>query len=177
MSQINYNIISILLKQDNHIRSLARCLNTNQTTIARKVQELEEQNILDCRTEGKNKVYFIKKTLEAKEFIKMLEHDKLLQLIAKHPRFRQIIEKIQLNTQIKLAIVFGSYVKDSANKESDIDLYVETQSIALKNSLELIDSKLSIKIGKFDTTNLLAKEIIKDHIIIKGVDRYYELIY
>ena len=177
MSQINYNIVLNLMKQDNHIRGLAKDLNTNQTTIARKVQELADQNILDFRLEGKNKVYFIKKTLESSEYIKIIEHNKLLEAIKKYPKLRLIIEKIQENKKMKLAIIFGSYAKGNADKDSDIDLYVQTQSKDTKISLEQGDSKLSIKIGKFDKETTLAKEIIKNHIIIKGVDAYYELIH
>ena len=51
MSQKDYNIkiINALLKSENHIRGLARLLNTNQTTIARKVKELYENNIVDFK--------------------------------------------------------------------------------------------------------------------------------
>ena len=38
----------------------------------------------------------------------------------------------------------------------------------------MLDSKLSIKIGKYDKNNNLIKEIEKNHVIIKGVDEYYE---
>jgi len=68
MSQINYNIISNLLKQNNHIRGLAKDLNTNQTTIARKVKELASLNIIDFQIQGKNKTYFLKKLLKQKNF-------------------------------------------------------------------------------------------------------------
>ena len=37
-----------------------------------------------------------------------------------------------------------------------------------------INSKLSIKIGKFDTKSLLIKEIIKNHVIIRGLEDFYE---
>lgn len=177
MSQINYNIVLELKKQNNHIRGLAKALETNQTTIARKVQELEKQNIVDYRQEGKNKVYFLKKTLETDEYFKIIEHNKLLEIIRNHPRLRQIIEKIKNNKEIKLAILFGSYAKNNASKESDIDIYIETQKNEIKKNLELLDSKLSVKIGKFDKEMTLAKEIIKNHILIKGEDRYYELIH
>ena len=36
------------------------------------------------------------------------------------------------------------------------------------------NSKLSIKIGKFNTKSLLIKEIIKNHIIIRGLEDFYE---
>src|SRR3989338_9189610 len=75
MSQNNYNIkiVEALLKAENHIRGLAKLLNTKQTTIARKVHELSKENILDFKQEGRNKVFFIKKTLEAKQYAYLVE--------------------------------------------------------------------------------------------------------
>mgnify|MGYP001558473476 CR=1 FL=1 len=177
MSQLNYNIIVELMKQNNHIRGLAKCLNTNQTTIARKVKEFESQNVLDYRKEGKNKVYFIKKTIEAQIYIKIVEYNKLIEIAKKYPRLRHIIEKINSEEEIGLAILFGSYAKHNANKESDIDIYIETENRILKKTIELLDSKISLKIGKFDKTMPLGKEIIRYHVIIKGVDIYYKIIH
>jgi len=177
MSQINYSIINNLLKHNNHIRGLAKDLNTNQTTIARKVKELANANIVDFQIQGKNKTYFLKKTLEAKEFLLLLEHNKLLEFLKKYPLLRNIIESIKNNNKIKCAILFGSYAKQTAKKTSDIDIFIETNSLNLKQEIMLLDSKLSIKTGKFKKDNLLIKEIIKNHIIIKGVERYYEQIF
>lgn len=177
MSQIYYNIVQELMKRDNHIRALAKVLGTNQTTIARKVQELEEKNILDFRMEGKNKVYSIRNNIETDEYKKIIEHDKLLSILSEHPRLRQIVEQIKAKGEIRLAILFGSYAKGNMDKESDIDIYIETQDSRIRNNLELLDSKLSIKIGTFDKEATLAKEIVRNHVILKGVDRYYELIH
>jgi predicted transcriptional regulator len=61
MSQNSYNqkIVEILLKSDDHVRGLAKSLGTNQTTIARKVIEMSKDNIVDFKTEGRNKVVFL----------------------------------------------------------------------------------------------------------------------
>jgi len=75
---------------------------------------------------------------------------------------------------IKLAILFGSYSKGLAKQDSDTDIYIETDNKKIKKELESIDSRLSIKIGEFSADNLLIKEIIKNHVIIKGVEDYYE---
>jgi predicted nucleotidyltransferase len=177
MTQISYDILEQLLKKDNHIRGIAKSMNTNQMTVSRRIKELENQNIVDFRQEGKNKVYFLKDTIEKNEILKMLEHHKLIEIITKKPIIRKVVGNIRDNKKIKLAILFGSYAKGNETKESDIDLYIETQDRNLKKEITLINSKLSVKIGKFDKTNLLVKEIIKNHIIITGVDRYYELIH
>ena len=44
----------------------------------------------------------------------------------------------------------------------------------IREEISLIDSRLSIKLGKYDKSNILIKEIEKNHIIIKGVEQYYE---
>ncbi|HLD88937.1 MAG TPA: nucleotidyltransferase domain-containing protein [Candidatus Nanoarchaeia archaeon] len=176
MSQNNYNIpiVGSLLKSENHIRGLAKLLNTSQTTIARKVQELHKSNIVDFKQEGKNKVVFLKKSLEAKQYAYHVETQKLLETLRKHPNLRRIIELIKKNEKINLAILFGSYAKDIARKESDIDVYIDTTDKKLKDEVELIDSKISVKIGKYNRESLLIKEIEKNHVIIKGIEIYYE---
>lgn len=73
-----------------------------------------------------------------------------------------------------MGVFFGSYAKGLAKKDSDIDIYVETTDKKIKQDLELLDSRLSVKIGKYNRENLLIKEIEKNHVIIKGVEEYYE---
>ena len=71
-------------------------------------------------------------------------------------------------------MVFGSYAKDTANSKSDVDIYIETEDKKIKTEIESISSKVSVKIGKYDKSSLLIKEIEDNHIIIKGVEKFYE---
>ena len=75
---------------------------------------------------------------------------------------------------VPLSILFGSYAKQSAEKGSDIDIYIETKDKKIKQGLEILDSNLSVKIGEYDKKNLLIREIEKNHVIVKGVEVYYE---
>jgi len=169
-----FEIVNELLKNKNHVRALAKKLNTNHMKISRKIKELFKENIVDYKEEGKNKVYFLKNNSEAKIYIFMTENYKLIQTLKKYPSLRKIIEKIQNNNKIKLSILFGSYAKNKAKKESDIDIYIETNNKKIKYELEKIYSKINIKIGKYDKKSLLIKEIEKNHVIIKGVEEYYK---
>ena len=172
-----FEIVNMLLKKNNHVRSLAKKLGTNHTTISRKIKELSELNIVDYKQEGKNKVYFIKKNPEAKAFIFMTENYQLNQLLKKHLYIRKIIEKIQSNKKINLAMIFGSYARGEETKKSDIDIYIETMDRKIKKDLEMIDSKVNVKIGKYDRKSPLIKEMEKNHVIVKGVEKYYEKIF
>ena len=176
MEQKNYNIdiVERLSKRHIHARELAKLVGTNHTTILRKIKELREMNIIDYKTEGKNNVCFLKESVEARNFIFIVEHYKLLRALTKYSVLRKVIENIQKNNCIDLAILFGSYAKGLAKKDSDIDLFVESKERNIKREVEQLDSRLSVKIGEFNKDNLLVKEIIANHIIIKGVEKFYE---
>jgi len=176
MSQNNYKlkIVEALLRSENHIRGLAKLLNTSQTTIARKVKELHEDNVVDFKQEGKNKIVFLKRSIEAIQFAYAVETLKLVTLLKKYPYLRRIVALIKKNKQIRLAILFGSFAKGLARQNSDIDIYIDTTNKKIKKEVELIDSRISVKIGKYNKDSLLIKEIEKNHVIIKGVENYYE---
>lgn len=169
-----YEIILEILKGENHARNIAKKLETNHMNIVRALKKLLEFNVLDFKTNGKNKTFFLKNTIEARNYVLMSEHYKLLRILNKYPELRRIIEKIQIANNINIAVLFGSYAKSIAKKESDIDIYIDTKDNILKKEIQSISNKLSIKIGKFDKDSLLAKEILKNHCIIKGVEEFYE---
>lgn len=176
MEQKDYKleIVNALLKNKSHAREIAKNLKTNHMNIVRKAKELSKENVVDYNQEGKNKVYFLKKSIEAKAYIFMAENYKLIKILEKYPLLRGIVERIQKSKEIRLAALFGSYAKEIAKSDSDIDIYIETTNNKLKSDIEKINTKLSIKIGGYDKSNLLMKEIDKNHIIIKGIEEYYE---
>ena len=175
MEQIlTYEVVSILLKEEKHTRGIAEKLNINHMAIVRQMRELIKQNVVDFRKEGKNKVYFLKSSMEAKNYIFMSEYYKLNKTLKKYPELRSLIDSIQKNRTIKLAILFGSYAKGTATKNSDIDLFVETRNKKLKEKLELLNSRLRVQIGKYNRSNPVIREIERDHIIVKGVELFYE---
>ncbi|WP_165394908.1 nucleotidyltransferase family protein [Methanofollis fontis] len=90
------------------------------------------------------------------------------------PHLRSVVRTIQEREDIPLAVLFGSYAKWTADQKSDIDVYIETGEREVKRELERCHSRLSIKIGPWDQENLLIREIAKNHVIIKGVERYFE---
>jgi len=173
-NNIESEIILNLIKNKSHLREIARNINKPHSTVLRKINELVKENILDYKREGKNKVFFIKDNLKTKNYIYSAEIYKLSKLIKKYPELSIIFEDIKKKTPKGMIILFGSYAKGNPKKESDIDIYIETTNPAIKKELQSINSKLSIKIGKFDSSSLLIKEIIKNHVIIRGVEDFYE---
>ncbi|MFQ6087525.1 MAG: nucleotidyltransferase domain-containing protein [Candidatus Methanofastidiosia archaeon] len=172
--KLSMRIIDVLLREESHARELARKLNTNHMTVINKLRELIDENVLDFRMEGRNKIYFIKRNVEARNYVIMAELYKLNKTLKRYPELRNIIESIQKNPRIKLALLFGSYARHCAKNASDIDIFIETKDRNLKKSLELLNSKLIVKIGDYDESSPLIREIEKNHVVIKGVELYYE---
>lgn len=173
-SNLELEIIGLLMKKQVHVRGMAKILNESHSTISRKMDSLVKDNVVDFRKEGKNKVFFLKKNFIVKNYIFMAEEYKLIKLLRNYPELSIIFEEILDKTDEGLIILFGSYAKNTSRKDSDIDIYIETESRNLKKEIEKIHSKIQVKIGVFDTKSDLIKEIIKDHVIVKGVEKFYE---
>jgi len=167
-------IIALLLNEDLHPRAIADRLASNHVTVLRKLRDLEQENIVDFRIEGKNKTYTIKQSLEGRNAAMIAELYKQSRVISRYPVLRGVFETIRELPDVPLALLFGSYAKGLATKESDIDIFLETADPSRKKQLEQTHSLLSVKIGRFDTDDLLVREMMKDHIIIRGVELYFE---
>ena len=176
MEQKDYKmeIVKNLLKEENHARKIAKNLGTNHMMINRKLAELSKENIVDFEQKGKNKVYFLKRSLEAEMAKILMEEYFLIKILEKYPKLRKVVEKIRKEKRIKLAILFGSYAKKNADKNSDIDIFIESKDASIKKDLMKFDSRINVKLGKYDKNNNLIKEIDKNHIILKGFEEYYE---
>jgi len=176
--KINYQDEALLslLKKESHGRELAKELKTSLTRIQAILNKLRNHNVLDYKTEGRNHVYFIKKNLVAKTFIINAENYKLAKTLAQNPFLEPIFKDIIEKSKCSLIILFGSYAKGNPKEDSDIDIYIDTKDIKVKEVIQKINDLVSVKIGKFNPEDLLLKEIIKNHVIIKGAEEYYEKI-
>jgi len=167
-------LILVLIKNKSHLRETARILDESHSTILRKINILLKEGILDYKKEGKNKVFFIKNNLKSKNYVYSAEIYKLSKLIKKCPELGLIFEDIKKAVPRAMIVLFGSYAKWNYKEKSDIDIYIETLNNSVKNKVKSINSKINVKIGKFDISLLLIKEIIKNHVIIRGVEEFYE---
>ncbi len=171
-----YEILLLLIKKEMYGRELAKELKTSLTRVQSALNDLRNMNVLDYKVEGKNHVYFIKKNLVSKSAILNAENYKLTTILDRHPELEPIFQDIINKSKCSLILLFGSYAKGNAKKESDIDVYIETTNQKIKEDVLGIYDLLSIKIGKFNPDDLLIKEIIKNHVILRGGEEYYEKI-
>ena len=174
VQNLTSEIILVLLRGPLHTRGIADTLEKSHATVIRRLQEMMKDNILDFTIEGKNKVYFLMKSLEGRNAAITAEIYKQSQYVAEYPLLRGVVRGVLDLQEVHLALIFGSYAKGTAHDRSDIDLFIESEDLTLKKRLEGQHPSLSVKIGAFDRENPLVREIIKDHIILKGVEAYFE---
>lgn len=163
-----------MLGNEAHLRSIAKQLGLPHSTVRRRLEFLVKENVLDYVTEGKNKVFFIKKTLQAKNYVFNAERYKLTKLLKKYKTLDVVVSDLLKHSNEKLIILFGSYARFAAKPDSDIDIYVLTKNKKTKQNLEALYTKIKVKFGPFDTSSPLIREIVKNHIILKGVEEFYD---
>jgi predicted nucleotidyltransferase len=171
---VSMEIILVLLRSGLHVRKLAQELGTPHSTVHRRVNDLIMANILDFRMEGKNKVVFLKRGLQARSHVLNAERYKLNKLLERYPRLGIILDEMLGRADAEMVVLFGSYAKFTAGKDSDIDVYAETLDESVKLRMESVNSKIRVKFGEFDPDSLLIKEIIKHHVILKGAERFHD---
>ncbi len=178
MTQIKVNyeseVLLLLLKKEMYGRKLAKELRTSLTRVQAILNELRQVNVLDYKAEGKNHIYFIKKNVVAKTYVLTAENYKLAKLLRKYSFLEPLFKDIMNKYPNKMVVLFGSYAKFIPKDDSDIDIYVDTADKRIKEALNNINEKISVKIGEFDKEDLLVLEIIKNHIIIQGGETFYE---
>lgn len=173
---VNLEIILTLLGENRHLREISRVLSVPHATILRRLNFLVQEGVLNFSFKGRNKIFSIKNNLQAKNYIYNAERYKFTKLLEKYPKLGVILNEVIKETN-GLVILFGSYAKFCADKNSDIDIYIETMDNKIKLKIESINSKINAKIGKFDKNSLLIKEMIKEHVILRGGELFYEKIF
>ena len=173
-TNLELEIILALIKEKGHLREIARKLNEPHSTVLRKTNELVKENAVDYKIEGRNKTFFIKNSMQARIYVYSAEKYKLAKLLKRYPHLSIIFEDILKGVNGKMTLLFGSYAKFLAKPDSDIDIYVDTADNKIKQKLQEIHSKIRVKTGKFDKDSLLIKEVIKNHVVLRGIDEFYE---
>jgi predicted nucleotidyltransferase len=172
--KVLFEIILALERGPIHVRALSKKILRPHSTVIRALSELENENAVDYKVLGRNKEYFLRDNVYARTLFIMAEQYKLSKLMLKYRKIGPVVEDILAECKSEMVVIFGSYAKLSANNDSDIDIYIETKETRIKKAVERINSALSVKIGEFDSKSLLIREIIKSHVLIRGVDEFYE---
>jgi len=153
-----------------YLREIARLTQLPVKNIQNILRDLENRNILVGEVRGKNKYFALNlKNIETKLMLMQAEIYKLKKLLGKYPQFKAFLREIKSNIPI---IVFGSFAKFNADKNSDVDILVIGKEDLAKHLLPNKIHKISLSeenfIKAFKNKETLIEEINENHIILNN---------
>lgn len=175
-------IINLFTKGYNkeyYIREIGKILKISSRTSLLILNELEKKTILKSNIKGKIRLFKINKSIISKEYFNLAETYKKIMFLEQNLLIKEIIEKI-IPLINGMTIIFGSYSKGLQKKESDLDLLIvgdcqKSKIIEISKiyGIEINIKKYSLDIFKKELyNNILLKEVLENHIIIYGIEKF-----
>ena len=89
---------------------------------------------------------------------------------------KRILSEILANTDVEKAILFGSYAKNIPNKNSDIDLYIDSKGkikgLKFFSIIELIRERFDKEVDVIEKAEIDENSVIEREIMNTGVVVY-----
>ncbi|MEM5811661.1 MAG: nucleotidyltransferase domain-containing protein [Candidatus Aenigmatarchaeota archaeon] len=163
-----------------HLREITRKIKTDTKTASLNLKKLLELKVLKSAKIGKHKEFFLNnENIVSKYFLIITEIYKSFTFLSTHFKIFKIFEMLE-----ELAdgiIIFGSYAKNIATKESDLDLLIINGNIeskrmeaenlyGIKISPKYFSTKEFIRAQK--VKDILFIEVLSSHIILKGFELF-----
>ncbi len=170
-----------------HLREIARKTKIDVNTTYQQLNKLEEMNILSSTIKGKNKEYVLKiDNIITKYYLTMAEIFSAIVYLQKNFVIKKVMTEIESKTDDPI-ILFGSFVKGGYTKESDIDMLIMGQKNVDKMIFrlkDLVGHEINIKfvneskfVNGLKNKDPLISEVISNHIILKGADKFCDIMW
>ncbi len=195
LEKTDFEVLSFLienLKKEFSIKEISENLKKPYVKIHSSINRLADKGIVKEEIKGKSHYCSVdyKNNIDVVCFI---NSQKAKEFLLKNKKIKLIVEDIIESIKITgyIFLLFGSYAKGLADKHSDLDMAIITSnedkgeaervlnSEKRLSSLEIHSLEFSYKefmeMLKSKEMNV-GKEIVKNHIIFKGCEQFYDLI-
>ncbi len=159
-----------------YLRQISRLAKIPLKTCQNALMNLEKGKVLKSKIEGKNKYFTLNlDNIKTKSYLLQAEIYKTDIFLESYPLIKTFLKSINVNTPI---IVFGSFARLKADKNSDLDLLIvskEKQELPYHllpykvHEVNISESSFSKAIQQQET---LIKEIEESHIILNNHSFY-----
>jgi len=164
-----------------YLREISKISKLPLKTCQNTLLLLEKSKILKSKIEGKNKYFSLNlENIKTKSYLQQAEIYQTDLFIEKYPQFKIFLKAFKTTVPI---IVFGSFAKFTADKDSDLDLLVISEK-ELKLSFHLLPfNPHEINMGEktflraVDQQEDLIKEIEENHIILNNHSFYVSIMW
>ncbi len=174
-----YGILALFsgsYKRELYLREISKLSKIPLKTAQNTLNYLEKSRILRGTKRGKNKYFSLnRRNIQTKFYLLQAEIYKTRIFLEIYPHFKTFLKSVTTHNPI---LVFGSFAKLAADKNSDIDILTisekETKlpSHLLPNKIQLINLSESDFIESLKKQETLIKEIEESHIILNNHSFY-----
>ncbi len=168
-------------KAEFYLRQIAKLTKLPLKTCQNTLYNLEKEKILKSKVDGKNKYFSLNlDNIQTKSYLLQAEIFKLDNFLNHYPEFKTFLKSIHSNIPI---IIFGSFAKMKADKDSDLDMLVLSKEeqkfpnhlITHKiHQINLSEDSFKKAINEKET---IIKEIEENHIILNNPSSYVNIVW
>jgi predicted nucleotidyltransferase len=191
INQTTLKILGLYLddyKKSLHLREISRETKTDVKAIQLQLKKLEKINVFSSIIRGRNKDYHLNlDNVTTKYYLVMAEVFVSIIYLKRNFLIKKIVEEIENKIHYPL-ILFGSFAKGTYTKESDVDIFVISDKKINTNSIieatNIVGRKISLKstsrqqfLKGLQNNDPLIKEIVSNHIILKGADEFSDIMW
>jgi predicted nucleotidyltransferase len=166
--------------RDFYGRGLIGTVKMSQKNISLTLNELEIEGILKSEMRGNRRHYSLNfnNILLTQEII-CFENLRKLEFLKKNKKLIDFLN----NVNGSIVCVFGSYAKETNNKNSDLDLFIvgKVNSLKLKRfgedygiDVQIFNVSFKDFINSIKRNDEIFNEVLKNHVLIKGVEMFVQ---
>jgi len=191
INQTTLKILGLYLddyKKSLHLREISREAQIDVKAIQLQLQKLEKINVLSSIIRGRNKDYSLNlNNVTTKYYLIMAEIFASIIHLKKNFMIKKIVEEIENKIHDPL-ILFGSFAKGTYTKESDVDIFMigdkKINTSLIIEATSMVGRKISVKstsreqfLEGLRNNDPLIKEIVSNHIVLKGADQFSDIMW
>ncbi len=171
-----------------HLREIARETKIDVNPISRQLKRLEENRLLNSKEKGRNREYSLDLTnTTTLYYMTMAEAYVTIAYLGENFPIKRLMDSTSQHINV-IILLFGSYATGTKRRESDIDLFLISGSVSrgkkLRSEGRLLNREVNVKTSDPDSflqglrrRDPLIMEILSDHIILKGIDPFCNLLW
>ncbi len=190
-SMSELKVLNLFLDLNKHyFAEISRKTRLTRPRTLRVLKKFVSINVFKTKTEANIKYYFLNKNPIVYSILSVVEYNKTINFLENNKRLKRALEMFRSKyREYLIMLIFGSYVKGYATKNSDVDLllikekFSKTDIKKIEGIIEIINGRTGLKmspymmrVNEFKQKKGFVQEIIENHILLDGAELFFRLV-
>jgi len=191
LDEAELKVLTLFLDLNRHyFAEIVKKTKLTRPRTLRVLRKFVARGLFETKDEANIKYYSLRNIESSFSILSYVEYNKTLKFLKKHKTIKRALDMLKEKfSEPLISVVFGSYVKGYATRESDVDLLLIKENFSkqeirkIEDILDLINGRTGLKINphlmklsEFSSSNALVKEVVDNHILLDGAELYFRRI-